>query len=62
MSIMEAKGKYASADIDMKLRKKVAKIARMEKVGKAVMAGRLLERGLAEYERLLADGKARKQA
>jgi len=58
---MEAKGKYVSADIDAKLRKKVAKIARKEKVGRAIMAGRLLERGLAEYERRLAEGVETRQ-
>ena len=54
---MEAKSRYASANIDAKTRKKVVRIAKREKTTKAVMAGRLLERGLAEYERLLAEGK-----
>lgn len=56
---METKGRYASADIDAKLRKRVARIAKREKAGRAVMAGRLIELGLAEYERLLAEGKAK---
>jgi len=57
--VMEAKGKYAVADIDAKLRKRVARIAKREKLGKAVMAGKLIERGLAEYERTLAEGKGK---
>jgi len=61
MSLMEAKSKYASVDIDAKTRKRVARVAKREKTTKAVMAGRLLERGLAEYERLLAEGKEPRQ-
>lgn len=54
---MEAKYRYASADLNAKARQKVKKIAKKEKTTKAVMLGRLAEIGLAEYERLLAEGK-----
>jgi cytidylate kinase len=57
MSLMDSKTKYANAVLDAKTRKKVVRIAKRERTTKAVMAGRLLERGLAEYERLLAEGK-----